>query len=112
VSASESLLVADGSPQKLRREVRVPIYWLVVGLAVMVVSPILSIWVSVKINQHTIAQNDAARVAQAQQFQVVYCRLLGSQVDVYSEAETDVGRAAYQTWLDEYKRSKCLPIRK
>jgi hypothetical protein len=96
----------------LRREVRVPIYWLVVGLMMVVVSPILAIYVSVHINQRTIKQNDAARAAAAQQFQVVYCRLLSAQVDVYSEAQTGVGKQAYETWLDEYRRVGCQPPRK
>jgi hypothetical protein len=105
-------LKGEESPTALRREVRIPIYWLVVGLMVMVVSPILSIWISVKINQRTIEQNNAARAESSRQFQSVYCRLVGSQVDVYSEAESDVGKAAYQTWLDEYRRTGCKPPRK
>jgi hypothetical protein len=99
-------------PSTLRREIRIPIYWLVVGLMVMVVSPILSIYASVKINQRTIEQSNQARAAASAQFQVVYCRLVGSQVDVYSEAQTEVGKAAYATWLAEYKRSGCEPARR
>jgi hypothetical protein len=104
--------LADETPQSLRREVRIPIYWLIVGMAVMVISPLLSIYISVKINQRTIEQNNQARAAASAQFQVVYCRLVGSQVDVYSEAQTEVGKAAYATWLAEYRRSGCEPARK
>lgn len=94
---------------QLRREVRLPIYWLVVGLLVMVVSPIASILISVKINKRTFDQ--AQRAQQEARVEAIsrYCRLLGSQVDVYSEAETPVGKTAYQTWLTEYNASGCLP---
>ena len=94
---------------QLRREIRVPIYWLLVGLAVMVVSPILSIWVSVQINQRTIEQNERARAEAKAESTLAYCRLLGSQVDVYSEATSAVGRDAYDTWLTEYRKQGCQP---
>jgi hypothetical protein len=96
----------------LRREVRLPIYWLVVGLMVMVASPIASVLISVKIAKRTIDENDRARRAQSVAFQVVYCRLVGSQVDVYSEAESEVGKNAYRTWIAEYHRNGCQPPRK
>jgi hypothetical protein len=96
----------------LRREIRVPIYWLIVGLAVMLVSPILSILVSVKINQRTIEGNEAARAEARVESLVRYCRLIASQIDVFAEAETPVGRDAYRTWLTEYQIQGCLPPRK
>lgn len=93
----------------LRREVQVPIYWLLVGLAVMVASPILSIWVSYQINQRTIAENEAAKTQARVESTLRYCRLLGSQVDVYSEATSTVGKDAYNTWLTEYRLQGCQP---
>lgn len=93
------------------REIRIPIYWMVVGLLVMVASPILSIYASAKINERTIAENERARVAARVESTLRYCRLLGSQVDVYSEATTDVGKAAYKTWLTEYQIQGCKPGR-
>lgn len=93
----------------LRREVHVPIYWLFVGLAVMVVSPLLSIWVSAKINEHTIRQGERARAEAKVESTARYCRLLGAQVDVYKEATSPVGIDAYQTWLTEYRTQGCQP---
>lgn len=91
--------------------IRLPVYWLIVGIAVMVVSPVLSIVVSAKINQRTIAEAEAAKkVAQAEALQRA-CRLIGTQVDVFKEAESDVGKQAYAAWLKEYRLSQCQPAR-
>jgi hypothetical protein len=97
--------------RSLRREIQVPIYWLVVGLMVMVCSPILSIIVSVKINQRTFNAAQEAQQAAKAEATLRYCRLLGSQVDVYSEATTAVGKDAYNTWLTEYRLQGCEPRR-
>lgn len=108
---------------QLRREIRVPVYWLLVGLAMLVVSPMLSIIVSVKINQRTIEQNEAAKQDAAQRVEtakreataealVRYCRLIGSQIDVYAEATTPVGKEAHRTWLIEYQTAGCVPPRR
>jgi hypothetical protein len=99
------------SVTKLRREIRIPVYWVMVGLVVMVVSPILSIVVSVKINQRTIQVNERARAEARAESSVRYCRLVGSQVDVYADAVTPVGKTAYRTWLTEYKLARCQPVR-
>lgn len=96
----------------LRRTIHLPIYWLVIGLMVMVASPLLSIQASVQISERAIDKNEQQRREQSQQFQSIYCRLIGAQVDVYSEAQSEVGKAAYQTWLAEYERSGCQPPRK
>ncbi len=97
----------------LRREVRLPIYWVLVGVAVMVVSPLLSIYASAQINQRTIERTQAEQAKAQAQARVeglaVYCRLVGTQVDVYSEAISDAGKRAYVTWLTEYRRSGCTP---
>lgn len=98
-----------GAP--LRREVRIPVYWLVVGLMVMVVSPLLSIWVSVQINQKTMAQAQRVQTEARAEALVRYCSLIGSQIDVYAEAQSTVGQRAHDTWLAEYKRSGCQPPR-
>jgi hypothetical protein len=95
-----------------RREIHVPVYWLIVGLAVMVLSPVLSILVSVKINQRTIEQNEAAKAQARVESVARYCRLLSSQIDVYADAQTPVGKDAYRTWLTEYQTQGCEPPRK
>lgn len=108
---------------RLRREIRVPVYWLIVGLAVMIVSPILSIVTSVQINERTIIRNEQERQRTEQQVESArariqtetiarYCRLFGSQVDVYRDAVTPVGEKAYQAWLAEYKNLGCTPTKR
>lgn len=93
----------------LRGEVRVPVYWLLVGIAVMVVSPILSILISVKINERTLAENEAIkRAAQVEGLQRA-CRLIGAQVEVFDQAESPVGEKAYKAWVQEYRLSQCQP---
>lgn len=112
-----AVLKTEGtSGEPLRREVRLPIYWLVVGLAVMIVSPLLSIYASVQINQHAAAK---ARQAQAQaeakqrvEGQAAACRLIGAIIDVYSESVTAAGKRAHDTWLIEYTKAGCQPPRK
>lgn len=99
-----------------QRVVRVPIYWLIVGIVTTLVSPVLSVVASARINantvQRTIAANEASRQEARAEALVRYCRLLGSQVDVYAEATTDVGKEARQVWLAEYQRNGCVPPRK
>lgn len=103
--------VIEETVKPLRREVHIPIYWLVVGLMVMVVSPIVSIVVSVQKAQNTFDEAQRAQARARVEAVAVYCRLIGVQVDVYSEATTPVGKRAYVTWLDEYRRSGCQPGR-
>lgn len=98
--------------EPLRREIRIPVYWVVVGLAVMILSPILSLLASVKINEGTIRENERARAEARAESAIRYCRLLGTQVDVYAEAQTPVGQRAHDTWLEEYRVAGCQPARK
>lgn len=93
----------------MTKVVQVPVYWLIVGIMVMLVSPVLSIVASAAINNRTIQTNERARAEARAESLIRYCRLLGSQVDVYSDAETPVGRDAYRTWLEEYNASGCQP---
>lgn len=90
-------------------EIRVPVYWLLVGIAAMVVSPILSIVISVQINQRTLAENEEIkRAAQVEGLERA-CRLIGAQVEVFDEAESPVGEKAYKAWVEEYRLSQCQP---
>lgn len=101
----------------LRREVRLPIYWLVVGLAVMLVSPLLSIFASVSIANTNRVQAEHAAALAAEQTRAEgrkkACELFGSQMDVYLEEPptTDTGRKAQQNWIDLYQINNCQPAR-
>jgi Tfp pilus assembly protein PilX len=99
----------------LRREVNVPIYWLVVGLAVMVVSPIFSVIAAVKISanqaDHTREeQARAAAVTQAENRQVV-CSWLSAYLDTFDETPpaSDAGKNLRLKFQDLYRISQCPP---
>lgn len=98
------------------RLVHIPIWWVIVGVMTSVLTPILTIWASVQISertiQQTIAESQRAQAEARAESLVRYCRLLASQIDVYSEATTPVGRDAYRTWLSEYQIQGCQPPRR
>lgn len=95
------------------RLVHIPLWWVLVGVASCILTPILSIFASVQIAQNN--QAETQRVAAAAEVRVReegrqrMCRLVGAQVDVYKEASTPVGLAAYETWLVEYRTQGCQP---
>lgn len=86
---------------------------MLVGVASCVVTPVLSVWASIQIadNNRERAERQAEQVAVEVRVETTerYCRLFGSQVDVYKDATTPVGRDAYRTWLAEYNRMQCQP---
>lgn len=91
----------------LRREIRVPIYWLVVGMAVMLVSPILAVAASVHIAEN---RAERARAESAQRS----CALFSALLDTYDETPplTPAGRNVRATYLEFYTRNGCEPPRK
>lgn len=93
------------------RLVHIPAWWVIVGVMTTVLTPILTIYASVQINQRTIEQNEQAKVQARHEATARYCRLIGSQLDVYSEARTEVGKKAHQVWLSEYQLQGCTPPR-
>lgn len=97
--------------QPTTQVIQIRIYWLLVGIAVMLGSPVLSIFASAQINERTMEASQRAQEATRAEATLRYCRLLGSQVDVYSEATSPVGKDAYATWLAEYKLQGCKPER-
>ncbi len=94
------------------RLVHIPLWWFLVGIATAVLTPILTIYASVQISQRTIEANERSRAEVRVETGLRCCRLIGSQIDVYSEATTPVGKDAYQTWLTEYRIQGCTPERK
>lgn len=95
--------------QRLVRVVQIPAYWLIVGLATVIVSPILSTFVSVQVNKRTIAESEEIkRTAQVEGRQRA-CRLIGAQIEVFREAKSVVGEKALEAWLVEYRLSGCQP---
>lgn len=103
----------------LRREINIPIYWLVVGLAAMLVSPLLSIFASVEIANHNRVQAEKAAAAAAKEAKedarVRTCALFDGLLDSYIEEppSTKSGKAIRQTYIDFYNDPQlhCQPPR-
>lgn len=104
------------------RVVKVPFYWLVVGVVTCLVSPVLAVLISVYVNNRTIeaterqrtaavAEAERQQAAQRAESQRVVCALSTTQLNAFEDAASDVGKASYRGWLDLYRLSKCQPLR-
>jgi hypothetical protein len=102
---------------QLRHEVRVPIYWLMVGIAVVFLSPIASIWASVRIAQNNtrriIAEQQRTQLAAKEEARRVACSFFSASLDAYLETPptTATGRNLRETYLEFYRLSGCQPPR-
>ena len=103
--------------RRMQRVIQIRAYLLVVGLAVVIASPILSIFAS-----RTIAVENARRMveqqqqAQAEQAEIaikITCDLFRRQLEAYDETPptTGTGKNIRDAWLDEYQLYKCQPPR-
>lgn len=100
-----------------QRVVAVPVYWLVIGIAVAFFSPLASIFAAVKIAENNAAEQ-AKRQEQAQALaretgRVLACNLFSSILDTYDETPptTPAGKNQQKTWLVLYRQSRCQPPR-
>ena len=96
----------------------IPVYWLIVGMATMVLSPLLSIFASVTIAERN-AERTQLRQEQAQaQAQVesrkVVCAWIATNLDVFDETPPTgaAGRNLRVRYLELYRISQCQPPRK
>lgn len=101
-----------------QRVVRVPLYWIVVGVLCMVVSPLLSILASVQIAESNaeriVAEQRRTEAAARVESRRLTCAFFALNLDVYDETppSTPVGRNLRQTYLEFYRLSECQPPRK
>lgn len=51
------------------------------------------------------------QAATAQTNRVFYCSVFSRQADVFADAESEVGQAAHEAWLDLYRFAGCVPAR-
>lgn len=97
------------------RVVQIRVYWLVVGIATTLVSPVLAVLASVQIAEanarQIIAQQQQQAAEQRAAARVAYCDLVRTYVELYEETppSTPAGKNAQQTWLGEYRRQGCQP---
>jgi hypothetical protein len=109
----------DARMTRLQRDVHIPIYWLLVGLMVMVGSPILSIFASVEIansNRERAERAAAAAAAKAaEDARLKTCLLFGALLDSFIDEPptTKSGEAFRRTYLEFYndKSLHCQPPR-
>lgn len=100
-----------------QRVVRIPVYWLVVGLCVMIVTPIFTLLAAT-----TIANNNARRIVAEQERQKqaaqeearrVACSFFSASLDAFAESPpiNKTGKALQENYLDFYRISGCQPPR-
>lgn len=104
--------------QQLRREVRIPIYWLVFGILVVISSPFFSIITSVNIAEDnardTAARQAATQATAAAASRVVVCAWFAAWLDLYDEdpPTTERQRKVQVKTLELYQLTGCQPPRK
>lgn len=101
-----------------QRVVRLPLYVLIVCIALTVVSPLLSIFASVQISERNaarvIAEQQKTEAAARVEARRVACDFFALNLDVYDQTppSTPTGRNLRQTYLEFYQLSGCQPARK
>lgn len=99
------------------REIRIPAYWLAVGVALTVASPPMAVLASVSIAKHNASRLiEQQQKAQAEQVRVaveITCDLFRRQLEAFDETPptTDTGKNIRDAWLTEYRLYKCQPAR-
>lgn len=98
-----------------RRVVVVPLYTISVAIATVLLLCGLTLWAGVAISRRNaaalVAQNEADKLAAQQANRTVYCKLFGSQLDAFEDAQSPAGKASRQAWLDVYRLVRCTPTR-
>lgn len=107
--------------QRVRRQINIPIYWLVVGLMIMVASPLGSFYASTQIAKNNARRivaeqakaRDAAQAEAREEARRLTCAFLAASLDVYLETPpiSAAGRGLRQTYLDFYRAAECKPLR-
>lgn len=96
----------------------IPVYWIIVGVACMIVSPLLSVLAAVNISennaQRIIARQEQSKAEAAQTTRQLVCSYFAANLDAYAETPptTPAGKNLRQTSLDFYTNTGCQPPRK
>lgn len=98
------------------KPVRVPVYWALIGIACVFLSPVLSIYASVQIanktTEQTIARQERTRAELAEANRLETCDLFSKFIAVYEETPppSATGKAVEQAYRDYYNgRLMCQP---
>lgn len=110
----------DGEPvviPKIQRVIKIPVYTVIVAVALTVGSPIASFYAATAIakrnsEQLIVRQQQAKQEATAEARRIT-CAFFGSSLDVYRENPpiSDAGRAQQRNYADLYRISGCQPPR-
>ncbi len=107
--------LVDTDGRRPLKVIPVPVYWAavaMVGVALaLVASVVISVTIAKQNSREVLAQYQADQRAAQAADRRFYCAVFGRQADVFSEAQTPTGRAAYQAWLDLYRFAACEPAR-
>ncbi len=99
----------------IRRQIVMPAWAVAVASATVLALCALTLVAGIAIANQNAAnlieryQADQTRTQEANR--AVYCTLFRRQADVFAEAETPTGKAAYQAWLELYRSARCVPAR-
>lgn len=98
-----------------RRVMVIPIYWVAWAMVTVLALSLGSFFGSIAIaNQNSrelVARYRADQAATAAGNRVIYCAVFARQADVFADAESEVGKAAYEAWLQLYRLAGCEPAR-
>jgi hypothetical protein len=89
----------------------VPVYWMALILLTVATAPVVSVIVSTKKSAEQLRRYEADKVAAAEANKALYCGVFSRQADVFSDAVTPTGKAAYGAWLELYRFARCEPAR-
>lgn len=99
----------------IRRTVTVPAYAVAVAGVTVLALLLLTLWAGIKIADQNaanlVARYQADQAATAAANRALYCGVFGRQADVFEDAESEVGRAAHEAWLELYRFAGCEPTR-
>lgn len=100
----------------MRRPIHVPLYVLLVIVATMVVSPILSIVASVRIAENRAEQTRAEQAAVDRKVKAegtrLACEQFGRVADAVDQAQSPAGREVRAVYVFLYNLINCVPPKK
>ncbi len=98
-----------------QRVVVMPAYTVVVALVTVLVLCVGTLFAAVAISNSNsrdlVAQYRADQAAQAEANRAFYCSVFARQADVFEDAVTPTGKAAYGSWIELYRFARCVPAR-
>ena len=103
------------APRRPQRVIVMPAYAVALACFTALAVLGLTLWGGIAIANANARQlldtYEADKVTSQEQTRQLSCRLFGSQLDAFAEAESPAGKASYEAWLDLYRVAHCTPPR-